>query len=158
MKYGPLKTSNDALERARNLITHALAMIWSNEDTMTGWRRRWARRRSIPPSTRSFPRWTPRAPVPAGIGEGVDPSLAVADDDDGFAEQVQGQVIAGLGHPVLASDENPCLQEDPLDLPVLPPPPWPAAARPGTAAVNSRAAAQSGMTLNKRFMTSLQRR
>ena len=58
----------------------------------------------------------PRAAMPARVGKGVQLARTVADDDDGFAEQVGGDVVAGGGDLVFAADEIPGLPENAVDL------------------------------------------
>ena len=55
-----------------------------------------------------------RTPVPAHIVEGAQPSLAVAHQDDAFAEDIEHAERAGLHQFFLAPDTDPVAAEDPL--------------------------------------------
>src|SRR2546421_184945 len=55
-----------------------------------------------------------RAPVPAHIVEGAQPSLAVAYQDDAFAEDIEQAELPGLHQFFLAPDTDPVAAEDPL--------------------------------------------
>ena len=60
-----------------------------------------------------------RAAVPAHVEQGVHAPLPVPDQDDGFARDLEQEVVALVRDPADVPDVLPGLQEDPADLTVI---------------------------------------
>src|ERR1700680_891266 len=58
----------------------------------------------------------PRTSMPAHIVEGSDDALAITDDENTLADDIEHQIVPGLGQLLLAAGAIPFAAEDPLFL------------------------------------------
>src|SRR6516162_2552236 len=62
-----------------------------------------------------------RAAVRTGIDKDADLAVGAAQDDQRHAHEVEGEVIARLGHPAVVADAVPVAEEDPLAFALIEP-------------------------------------